>query len=86
MVRGMVPPERLLEWSVEDGWEPLCAFLGKEVPAEPFPHVNTSSAGWKDRETQWATELFGPALRNLGITVAVALGAAVSVGVAVYRS
>lgn len=24
MVRGMVPKEKLLEWSVEDGWEPLC--------------------------------------------------------------
>lgn len=24
MVRGMVPKENLLEWSVEDGWEPLC--------------------------------------------------------------
>lgn len=24
MVRGMVPKDNLLEWSVEDGWEPLC--------------------------------------------------------------
>ena len=24
MVRGLVPKENLLEWSVEDGWEPLC--------------------------------------------------------------
>lgn len=24
MIRGMVPKKRLLEWSVEDGWEPLC--------------------------------------------------------------
>ena len=24
MVRGMVPPDRLLEWCVEDGWGPLC--------------------------------------------------------------
>lgn len=24
MIRGFVPKERLLEWSVEDGWEPLC--------------------------------------------------------------
>lgn len=23
-VRGMVPKDNLLEWSVEDGWEPLC--------------------------------------------------------------
>lgn len=24
MIRGLVPKENLLEWSVEDGWEPLC--------------------------------------------------------------
>jgi hypothetical protein len=24
MIRGMVPKDRLLEWAVEDGWEPLC--------------------------------------------------------------
>lgn len=24
MIRGLVPKDRLLEWSVEDGWEPLC--------------------------------------------------------------
>ena len=23
-----------------DGWEPLCAFLGKEVPSVPFPRMN----------------------------------------------
>lgn len=85
MIRGIVPPERLLEWSVEDGWEPLCEFLGKEVPSEPFPHVNTSSVGWKEREVQLGAEIFAPAMRKLGITLAVTLGAMVSVGVAVYR-
>lgn len=24
MIRGMVPKDNLLEWSVDDGWEPLC--------------------------------------------------------------
>lgn len=28
MVRGLVPKERLLEWAVEDGWEPLCNVSG----------------------------------------------------------
>lgn len=41
MVRGMVPKDKLLEWSVEDGWEPLCKFLDKPVPDEPFPRTNT---------------------------------------------
>ncbi len=39
-VRRHVPPERLLEWSVTDGWEPLCTFLELPAPAAPLPHVN----------------------------------------------
>lgn len=40
-VKASVPPERLLVFSAKDGWEPLCAFLGKPVPAGPFPRTNT---------------------------------------------
>jgi hypothetical protein len=36
-VRARVPAKRLLVYDVADGWEPLCAFLGRDVPAEPFP-------------------------------------------------
>eukprot|EP00752_Nemacystus_decipiens_P014589 g12992.t1 len=32
----------LLEFSVKQGWEPLCEFLGVPVPGVPFPHVNSS--------------------------------------------
>jgi hypothetical protein len=39
-VRAMVPPERRLEYRLGDGWEPLCDFLGKGVPDEPFPRLN----------------------------------------------
>jgi hypothetical protein len=39
-VRAAVPPERLLVFKVDDGWGPLCAFLGAPVPDEPFPNVN----------------------------------------------
>lgn len=41
-VRSEVPAERLVEWSPGDGWAPLCAALALPVPAEPYPHVNTS--------------------------------------------
>jgi len=40
-VRRAVPPERLLVYELGQGWEPLCRFLGKPVPAEPFPKVNS---------------------------------------------
>lgn len=44
-VREMVPKERLLDFKMEDGWGPLCEFLGKDVPVdEPFPHVNDAEA------------------------------------------
>lgn len=39
-VRQAVPGDRLLVWQPADGWGPLCAFLGAEVPHEPLPHAN----------------------------------------------
>jgi hypothetical protein len=42
-VRATIPPERLLEWSAADGWEPICERLGLAIPAEPFPKVNTTA-------------------------------------------
>jgi hypothetical protein len=67
-VRRSVPPERLLVWSVAEGWEPLCEFLELPVPEEPFPHINDrteflnriidSSLGvlseWREREASVA--------------------------------
>lgn len=44
MVRRVTPPDRLLLFQLEDGWEPLCKFLGKPVPEVPFPRVNESAA------------------------------------------
>ena len=41
-VKATIPPARLLVFDAAQGWEPLCAFLGKPVPDEPYPRVNTS--------------------------------------------
>jgi hypothetical protein len=41
-VIATVPPERLLVWSVNDGWDPLCEFLGVQAPDVPFPRLNDS--------------------------------------------
>jgi len=35
-------PERLLVYEVAQGWQPLADFLGRRVPDEPFPRVNTT--------------------------------------------
>ncbi|KAK4063336.1 uncharacterized protein Triagg1_9487 [Trichoderma aggressivum f. europaeum] len=35
---------KILVWTAEDGWGPLCEFLGKDVPKdEPFPWVNDAA-------------------------------------------
>ena len=39
-VVAYVPPSKLLVFNLKEGWAPLCKFLGKEVPPEPFPFVN----------------------------------------------
>jgi hypothetical protein len=50
-----VPPERLLVWNPKDGWDPLCEFLGVDVPSEPLPHVN-------DTEMFQKALIMGPAI------------------------
>lgn len=43
-VRELVPEGQLLEYQPSMGWEPLCEFLGKEIPKdEPFPWVNEAA-------------------------------------------
>jgi hypothetical protein len=51
MIRELVPQEQLLEWHVEEGWGPLCEFLGKKVPCTPFPRANDQDAFTKRVET-----------------------------------
>ena len=47
-IREVVPKDNLLEWEPEDGWEPICKFLGKPVPQEAFPYANRGN-GVSDR-------------------------------------
>ena len=35
---------RLLKFQLDDGWEPLCSFLGRPVPRVGFPRVDESAA------------------------------------------
>jgi Sulfotransferase domain len=47
-VERNVPADRLLVWSVTEGWEPLCEFLEVDAPDAPFPRLNESKT-YKDR-------------------------------------
>lgn len=42
-VRSVIPPEKLLEFNVKEGWEPLCKFLEVDpCPTKPFPKSNSA--------------------------------------------
>src|SRR3990167_7933343 len=43
-VKATIPAERLLVFSVTEGWGPLCNFLNVPIPEAPFPHLNNTDA------------------------------------------
>jgi hypothetical protein len=43
-VKATVPADKLLVFTVTEGWGPLCKFLGVKVPTTPFPNVNDRAA------------------------------------------
>jgi Sulfotransferase domain len=69
-VRRRVPPDRLLVYEVKEGWEPLCEFLGVEVPDEPFPRLNDTAEMRRRIRTVQAISLAVPAVLAL-LSVAV---------------
>lgn len=54
-VRGhfSMRPGKLLELSVTEGldWEPLCTFLNRNIPGQPFPHLNLAID--RERRLRW---------------------------------
>ncbi len=71
-VKGLVPRERLLEWTVEDGWQPLCDFLEKDVPDMQFPSGNAPKEMLETSHRR-LSEHFKRADRNILITGATLL-------------
>ena len=54
-VKAVVPADKLLVYTVVQGWKPLCEFTGKDIPDEPFPHLNVHGHIFKTFQTE--TEL-----------------------------
>ncbi|CAO2653432.1 Nn.00g028430.m01.CDS01 [Neocucurbitaria sp. VM-36] len=54
-VRSSVPKDRLLELDTDSelSWEPLCNFLGTQVPKEPYPKLNEEKAMRKNLDNAW---------------------------------
>lgn len=79
-------PERLLEWKVQDGWKPLCEFLGEVVPDVEFPSGNDTKGywermerhnafmgrDWKARRVLWALDHWMLSLTGVGLAAATA--------------
>ena len=43
-IKNKVPSEQLLIYKIGSGWEPLCKFLDKDIPKQPFPFTNKSNS------------------------------------------
>jgi hypothetical protein len=43
VISTVSPSSKLLIFNVKEGWNPLCEFLNKDIPDEPFPFVNEAS-------------------------------------------
>ena len=73
-VKKTVPKEKLLEFDVSMGWEPLCRFLGKEIPeGVAFPkETNHSTAQIK--KVMRITEMIAWAVWVLLFSVLVGIG------------
>lgn len=82
-IRNLVPKERLLEFKLEQGWDPLCEFLGRPIPDVPFPHENETKAN-----KQGFVEVGQRGLQNImrnAVIVVTALGVPIGAGLWYYR-
>ncbi|WP_440070053.1 sulfotransferase [Streptosporangium sp. OZ121] len=48
-MRAAIPAEKLLVFRGEDGWEPLCQYLGAPIPDMPFPQMSERAAFHRKR-------------------------------------
>jgi hypothetical protein len=46
-VTAGLPADRLLLFNVAEGWAPLCRFLDRPVPSQPFPRSNSREEFWQ---------------------------------------
>lgn len=75
-VRALVPKDRLLEFRVSEGWEPLCRFLGEPVPkGEGFPNVNDTKLFVARSRRRNRMQMLNVAARMLWVLARVAIGA-----------
>ena len=79
-IRATVPKERMLEYQLGSGWEPLCKFLGKEVPSVPFPHRNEAAT----LENAFSA-VIAKAFKNSLFNIAAVVGVGTAIGTLAVR-
>jgi hypothetical protein len=67
-VKASLPPDKLLVFDANEGWEPLCRFLEAPVPAIPFPRVNDTKQ-FRERVAQNLAQGRGEAPAHEGATI-----------------
>ena len=78
--RALVSPDRRLEYSVQQGWGPLCEFLGVEAPIDKvFPNFNDSGSF-----LIWAGILKRQAMDRIIKRWSLMFGALIAVGLAFW--
>jgi len=75
-VRSVVPKERFLEFQAEEGWGPLCRFLGVSEPDMLYPNINAGD--WTAKLTQMVCQqiLIRKAKKVMPVVGAVLVGVA----------
>lgn len=79
-IRKTVPRSNLLEFKLEDGWEPLCTFLGKEVPRKEFPRINDGKA-LQDKMVEVTGTRVGELMDKVGLPLIVLIGVVIALWV-----
>ncbi|KAH7127555.1 P-loop containing nucleoside triphosphate hydrolase protein [Dactylonectria macrodidyma] len=65
-IRALVPQDNLLEYRVQDGWDPLCKFLGEPIPkGYSFPNVNDNSDFVSRSRRRNRNQMYNVALRYI---------------------
>lgn len=68
LTKRNVPSKRLLILNLAAhgfGWEQLCSFLGLDIPATPYPHINSTEGFVKLISTAWINPAHKRALLKL---------------------
>jgi hypothetical protein len=79
-IRKTVPRSNLLEFDLSEGWEPLCKFLGKEVPNKQFPKI-TDTKALQDKMLEVTGTRVGELMEIVGLPLIVLIGVIIALWV-----